>query len=193
MIFLRKNVGLLIFGLIILLVSASAANAQSVKGVDFADEVTLAGKKLYLNGVGVKKSFFQTIYVAGLYLPHPTSDPAKAIKIDTSKQIILQVITSKLSKDKIVEEWNEGFFNNSQEMMHTLQEKITTFNSFFNKDMVANDRINISYISGLGTEVKINSETNIIIPGSDFMQALWAIWLGTNPADNDLKNGLLGK
>ena len=77
--------------------------------------------------------------------------------------------------------------------MDSLRERITTFNSFFDKDLIKNDRVTISYVPGLGTSVKINDETKGTIPGSDFMQALWAIWLGANPADNGLKEGMLGK
>ncbi len=60
-------------------------------------------------------------------------------------------------------------------------------------DLLENDRITISYIPGQGTTVKINVETKGTIPGSDFMQALWAIWLGANPVDGGMKDGMLGK
>lgn len=190
---IRKNIRPLLYSLIIILVmiTASAAGALTVKGVDFADQVTIAEKKLYLNGVGIKKNFFSSIYACGLYLPHPTYDADKAIKADLCKQVIIH-FKSKFSKDKLIEGWNDGFFNNSQEKLYILQERITTFNTFF-RDMAANDRITFSYIPKQGTTVKINDETKGTIPGSDFMQALWAIWLGSNPADSDLKKGMLGK
>ena len=194
MIFLKKNTRTLLYALILLLFSAGAASALTIKGVDFADEVTLAGKKLYLNGAGIRKTFFQTVYACGLYLPHPTSAADKAIKSDTCKQIVLHFIKNKYSKEKLVEDWENGFFNNSQESLHSLQERITTLNTFFSNDMVANDRITISYIPGLGTNIKINDKTKgTIIPGNDFMQALWAIWLGTNPVDGNMKDEMLGK
>ena len=193
MTFLRKNIRLLLYGLILLLFSAGAAGALTIKGADFDDEITISGKKLYLNGAGVRKTFFQTIYACGLYLPHPTSDADKAIKSNTSKQVIIHFIQNKFSKEKIIAGWEDGFFNNSQEKMHNLQERITTFNAFFTSDMVANDRITFNYIPGQGTTIKINNETKGIIPGSDFMEALWAVWLGANPADGNLKDGMLGK
>lgn len=192
MTFLCKNVRPLFYALILLLVSTSAASALTIKGVDFADDVTVSGKKLYLNGAGIKKTFFSSVYAGALYLPHPTGNANKAIKNDLCKQIIIHFIT-KYNQGKIVEGWDEGFFNNSQEKIYTLQERITTFNTFFSRDMVANDRVTITYIPKQGTTVKINDETKGIIPGSDFMEALWAIWLGVNPMDNDMKEGMLGK
>ncbi len=191
MTFVRKNIRPLLYALIILMFSAGAASALTVKGIDFADQITISEKKLYLNGVGIKKSFFSTLYACGLYLHHPTYDADKAIKNDLYKQIVMH-FQSKLSKDKIVEGWNDGFFNNSQEKLYILQERITTFNALF-RDMAANDRITFSYVPKQGTTITINNETKGTIPGSDFMQALWAIWLGDNPADSDMKKGMLGK
>ncbi|MCD6532828.1 MAG: chalcone isomerase family protein [Deltaproteobacteria bacterium] len=191
MTFLQKNGRPLIYALLLIMFSAGAVGALTIKGIDFADQVTISEKKLYLNGVGIKKSFFSTLYACGLYLPHPTYDADKAIKNDLCKQIVMH-FQSKLSKDKIIEGWNDGFFNNSQEKLYILQGRITTFNALF-RDMAANDRITFSYVPKQGTTITINNETKGTIPGSDFMQALWAIWLGDNPADSDMKKGMLGK
>ncbi len=193
MTFLCKNIRPLLYGLILLLFSAGAAGAMTVNGVNFPDDIIVSGKKLYLNGAGIKKSFFSSSYACALYLPHPTCDADKAIKSDTFKQIVVHFTQKKFSQEKIVEGWQDGFFNNSQEKLNTLQERITTFNNLFTSDMVANDRITFNYIPGLGTTVKINNETKGVIPGSDFMQALWAIWLGPTPADGNMKDGMLGK
>ncbi len=192
MTFVRKNIHPLLYALIILLFSAGAAGALTIKGVDFADDITITGKKLYLNGAGIKKRFFNSIYACGLYLPHPTSDADKAIKNDVYKLVIMH-FQSKFSREKLVAVWEDGFFNNSQEKMNNLQERITTFKTFFSTDLLENDRITISYIPGQGTTVKINDKTKGTIPGSDFMQALWAVWLGANPVDSDMKDGMLGR
>ena len=182
----------MIYAIIILMLSVSLASALTIKGVDFADQVTVSDNRLILNGVGVRETFFSSIYVCGLYLPQTTKDATKAIKSDVCKQIII-CFTNKFSQEKIVTGWQDGFFNNSQEKLYKLNQQIETFNAFFAKDLVENDRITLSYTPGEGTTVTINDKTNGTIPGKDFMQALWAIWLGDNPADGDLKEGMLGK
>ncbi|MCK5681062.1 chalcone isomerase family protein [bacterium] len=187
-----KNIRPCLYALIMILIAAGTAGALTIKGIDFTDEMTLARKKLYLNGAGIKKSFFKTSYACALYLPHPTSDAEKAIKVDSCKQIVMHFKNS-FSKEKIVEIWDSGFFNNSQEKLNTLHERISTFNSFFSKDLNANDRITFSYIPGLGTSIKINNETRGTIPSNDFMQAFWSVWLGNNPVDGNIKDGILGK
>lgn len=183
----------ILFLLLALLLAATPALALTIKGVELPDDVAVGGKKLVLNGAGVRKKFFFSIYACGLYLPHPASDPAKIIKLDVPKQIIMAMIHSKVSKEKIVKAWNDGFFKNSQEKLDQLKDRIDTFNAIFNRDLVEGDRIVMSYLPDQGTVVKFNDELHPPIPGKDFYDALLAIWLGDNPADSDLKEALLGK
>ncbi|MBN2809090.1 MAG: chalcone isomerase family protein [Deltaproteobacteria bacterium] len=188
-----KKFRTLIYALILILLSAGAAGALTIKGVDFADRSTLNGEELTLNGAGIRKKFFLSIYACALYLPHPTTNAENAIQSDTCKQVIMHFIHSKVGRDKIVKGWDEGFFNNSQEKMNSLQPRIATFDAFFDKDLVSGDRVVISYIPEQGTTVTINETVKGTIPGRDFMEALWAIWLGGNPADSGMKDGMLGK
>ncbi|HDS15399.1 MAG TPA: hypothetical protein ENN66_02035 [Proteobacteria bacterium] len=193
---MRKRPGRLqafFFILGVILIFAGNAGALTFKGVEFADKIEISGQSLHLNGAGMRKKFFLSIYACGLYLPHPTSDAEKAISTDVAKQVVMHFIHSKVGKDKIVQGWNDGFFNNSQEKISGLQERINSFNAFFDRDLVAGDRIVITYLPERGTSVSINQTEKGSIPGNDFMQALWAIWLGSNPADAGMKDGMLGK
>ncbi len=176
-------------GLALILLAGAPAGAADAK---LPGELTVAGQKLILNGSGIRKKFFFSIYSCGLYLPKPEKDPAKVIAADEPKAIIMHMIHSKVSQEKIVKAWNDGFFNNSQEKLDQLKERINTFNSIFNRDLVAGDQIVMSYVPGQGTIVNFNGELKKPIPGKDFYDALLAIWLGDNPADDDLKEALLG-
>lgn len=179
--------------LTILLLLAQTSAALTIKGVDFADQIQQADKTLYLNGAGLRKKFFISVYACALYLPHPTTEAEKAIKSDVAKQVVMHFIHSKVGKDKIIAGWNDGFFNNSQEKLPQLQERINRFNAFFDRDLVSGDRVTLSYEPGKGTTVTINDQLKGNIPGADFMEALWAIWLGDNPADSGMKQGMLGQ
>jgi hypothetical protein len=48
------------------------------------------------------------------------------------------------------------------------------------------------FIPGTGTRVTINGEEKGVIEGADFYAALLDIWLGDEPADDDLKDAMLG-
>jgi hypothetical protein len=50
----------------------------------------------------------------------------------------------------------------------------------------------IDYLPGSGTRITVNGAAKGTIAGEDFNRALLRIWLGDNPADSDLKKGLLG-
>lgn len=176
-------------GLALLLLAASPAAAADVK---LPAELTVAGQKLVLNGSGIRKKFFFSIYACGLYLPQPEKDAKKVIAADEPKAIIMHMIHSKVSKEKIVKAWNDGFFKNSQEKLDQLKDRIAAFNAIFNRDLLAGDRLIMSYVPGQGTIVKFNDEVHKPIPGKDFNDALLAIWLGDNPADDDLKEAMLG-
>ena len=52
--------------------------------------------------------------------------------------------------------------------------------------------IDIIYVPGKGVEIKRDGELIDTVKGMDFKQALFAIWLGEDPADDDLKEGMLG-
>jgi hypothetical protein len=171
----------------------SSSEAATMKGVTLDDKVSVAGQELQLNGIGIRKKFMFSIYVTGLYLPKKTSSATEAISADVPKEIVMVFVYHKVGKEKIIEGWNEGFFNNSQEKLPQLQSRINQFNGYFTADLVKGDRIDLVYQPGTGTSVSINNKKLGVVPGEDFMQALWAIWLGDNPADARLKEKLLGE
>jgi hypothetical protein len=178
-----------LLALALLLLAGSPVSAADVK---LPAELNVAGQKLVLNGSGIRKKFFFSIYACGLYLPKPEKDVKKVIAADEPKAIIMHMIHSKVSKEKIVKAWDDGFFKNSQEKLDQLKDRIATFDAIFNRDLVAGDRLVMSYVPGQGTIVKFNDEVHKPIPGKDFNDALLAIWLGDNPADDDLKEAMLG-
>jgi len=56
----------------------------------------------------------------------------------------------------------------------------------------AGDIVLLDYVPGKGTAVKINGVEKGIVEGEDFNKALLDIWLGEEPADDGLKDAMLG-
>ena len=54
------------------------------------------------------------------------------------------------------------------------------------------DVILIDYTAEAGTQITINGVSKGTIPGVEFNRALLSVWLGSNPADTDLKKSMLG-
>src|SRR5512138_1589426 len=57
---------------------AGVAQARECRGVAFPEEIRIGDAALQLNGLGVRKATFLkvNVYVAALYVEHPSSDPA---------------------------------------------------------------------------------------------------------------------
>ena len=71
--------------------------------------------------------------------------------------------------------------------------EIKTFMGFFSEDIVEGDTYDITYQTGKGVVCYKNKKELGSIQGMDFKKALFGIWLGENPADSNLKSGMLGK
>ena len=54
------------------------------------------------------------------------------------------------------------------------------------------DDIVLTYVPGRGTVVSVKGAEKGVIEGKDFADALFSVWLGPNPVQEDLKLALLG-
>ena len=97
-----------------------------------------------------------------------------------------------MSKEKLVNGWNDGFKNNnSNKELVKLKTQIDQFNNLF-ITVKKGDVINLDFIPTTGTSVVINGKTRGLVEGDDFFTTLLKIWLGEEPADSDLKEAMLG-
>lgn len=150
-------------------------------------------KDLQLNGAGIRSKFFFKIYVAELYLEHPSADAGEVLDTPGKKRITMHILYDKVEKEKLIDGWNEGFTKNlSPEQLQTLHTKIQQFNELF-IDVHKGEKIILDFTPGQGTLVSIAGENKGIIEGADFNRALLSIWLGNKPVADDLRDSLLGK
>jgi hypothetical protein len=186
--------------LAVLLLAAVAVGAMlyaaELQGVTMPDQITVGQSNLVLNGLGlrIKKVAFVgvKVYVAGLYLPAKSTDPAKILADDEPMQMVMHFLYKNVEKSKLVEGWTEGFQKNSAANMAALKARLDKFNEMWS-DMKTGDVATMTYIPGVGTKVEVKGKEMGTIEGKDFAQALLAVWLGANPPNEELKNGLLGK
>jgi len=178
--------------LVLLIFSLSTAFADEVSGVRLPDSVEVGGDVLVLNGGGLRKKYFIKVYVAGLYLPVKTQDAKQILNMTGARQVSMYFLRD-VGADKITESWTEGFTKNAEPGdLELMQDKLNEFNAMF-EDMSEGDAILLQYEPGLGTRVTVMDEHKGIIPGEEFMQMLLSVWLGEHPADEHLKEAMLGK
>ena len=175
-----------------LIVAVQTAAAREIAGVAVPESATIRNKVLVLNGAGIRKKFFIKIYVGALYLTVKRTTAGEVLADPGAKRIIMHFLYDDVSVDKIVDGWNRGFRDNSTSAeLRVLQDRIDTFNALFTP-VGEGDVIRLDYLPDEGTQVWINDTLKGTVPGEDFQQALLKIWLGPEPADDGLKDAMLG-
>ena len=173
---------------LVLIFSIHAVGAE-MKGVKFDDEITLAGKKLVLNGLGLRKKvilFTFKVYVAGLYLEKKSKNANEIINSNQIKRLEMKFMRD-VDGDKIAEAYIEGLKNNGVDIskfpdeVKKLTSKIT--------DIEEGQKITFDFLKD---KIDINhGKVNFQITNKKFMPHVLKLWLGKAP-NSGLKEGLLG-
>jgi len=173
-----------------LVLAALPLLAASVDGVKIPDTVTIDGKELKLNGAGVRKKMIVRVYVLGLYLETPSKDATAIISSDQIKSMQLKMLRN-VDGAKISGAIIEGFENNSKAALPQLKPRLDQLAKML-PDVKEGDVIALTWIPGKGTQVEVRGTMTGTIEGRDFADALFAVWLGPNPVQEDLKVALVG-
>lgn len=173
--------------------SLSVFAQKTVSGVKLANSVTKEGKSLQLNGAGVRTKFFIDLYVGSLYLSKKNSSSSQVINADEHSMVRLDIVSSLITKEKMRDAVKDGFKNSTNGNTKALQARIDRFIKIFERPINVGDVLELVYVPGTGTKVYGNGELLDTIQGLDFKQALWGIWIGDKPAQDSLKNEMLGK
>lgn len=169
-------------------------NASTIANINIPDTVshTDQSTRLTLNGAGIRTKFIFDIYIGSLYLVKTQKTSEAVYAAHGEKRISMHFLNDEVSKEKLVDDWNDGFKNNlTTNELTKFKTQIEQFNSFF-VSVKKGDVINLHYIPTTGTEVTINNKSVGLVEGDMFFIALLKIWLGDEPADTDLKKAMLG-
>jgi hypothetical protein len=166
-----------------------ATKPREREGVVAQPTLEAGGRKLYLMGLGLRKKFVVKVYLAAFYLEEPSEDPKLVIASDQVKRVEMHMLRD-LGRDKIVEAVQEGFMNNSARQMPALKERLDRFLRAI-PDLKEGETIILTYVPGAGTRIKAGTGEEINLPGKDFADALFSVWLGEHPVDGDLKEEML--
>ena len=172
---------------------SSTSYARQLDDVSLPDSVILDGTDatLQLNGMGYRTKFIFKVYVGALYTESKVNSRDAAQALKGPKRIALHMVRE-VSRKKMTAALNDGFEENtSEKQLEKLQSRLKTFDSYF-PDLIAGDVILLDFIPATGVRVGINGEEKGVIEGTDFYTALLDVWLGEEPADDDLKDAMLG-
>jgi Chalcone isomerase-like len=169
---------------------AASASAVDVGGVKVPDTQTVDGKALKLNGAGIRKKSIFKVYVAGLYVETPSKDASALLSSGQAKSMHMWMLRD-IKGSNVSGAIADGFQLNSKAALPQLQPRLDQLAKMI-PDLQDGDQMALTFIPDKGTVVNVRGTDVGTIEGRDFADALFAVWLGPNPVQDDLKQALLG-
>lgn len=185
-----KNLLFLVFAFVFIAVAPAQTKAG---GATLPNNVTFEGKTLILNGVGVREKFWMDMYAGALYLNSKSSNAPAIVTAIEPMAIKLHMVSKMITSERMIDAVNEGFQNSTKGNTAALKNEIEKFIGFFKEEIKLNDVFDMVYLPSRGVVVYKNGNELGTIKGMAFKKALFGIWLSDNPADKNLKTGMLGK
>src|SRR2546421_12429249 len=166
--------------------------AAEISGVKLPDQVTVAGKSLKLNGAGLRQATILKInvYAAGLYLEKSSGDGETIANSDQTKSIQM-VFMRDVSAKQMAEAFQEGFEKNCVAGCAELKPYIGKLQGLL-KDMKKEETMAYHFLPN-GVELEIRGQKAGTIGDKAVTRQLIRCWIGKNPPNPELKEGLVGK
>lgn len=181
----------------ILIVSFLITQAQAqitLSDVTMPKKVKIGASDLTLKGAGIREKLWLDLYVAGLYVTSTSKTASSIINADEPTSIKIHIVSSLITSKKMITAVNEGFEKSTNKNTDPIKKEIDLFKQAFMEDIKTDDVFDIFYVPNKGTFVIKNGKlAGKIGGGIAFKKALFGIWIGENPADEGLKDDLLGK
>ena len=169
--------------------------AVEVAGVNVADSVQSGEQSLVLNGAGTKKmAGIFDVYVIALYLPEKKHTVDEVLSESLSKRLVLNFLYDGKSAQLLDATKKLLSENHSEEEFKKLDAGYKEFAAPFDtlKDLKKDDQMSFDYNPKTGIKMSLNGKEFGSVEAPGFMLAFLKVWLGTRPAQIDLKDRLLG-
>ncbi len=169
------------------------AHGRSVGGVALADTLQFKSEQLSLSGAGLRSQFMIRLYVGSLYAVKTPATPEAILNGETISAIRLNIVSDVITSERMTETIEEGFKKSAGQALPEIRPQINDFIAVFRQKIVNGDQFTLISLPGNGVEAYKNGQLITAIRGEPFRQALFGIWLGSQPADVRLKNAMLGR
>ena len=175
---------------------AQAPQAIEVANVKYEPSVDLAGQKLLLNGAGIRYKFVVKVYTAGLYLTTKAGTTQEVLAAPGPKRIHITMLRD-IDGNELGKLFTKGMEANAprDEFVKSINGVLKLSEVFASrKQLNSGDSFSVDYVPGVGSTLLLNGKTVMGEPikEPEFFSALLRIWLGDKPADDALKDALLG-
>jgi hypothetical protein len=172
------------------------AQVVEVANVKYEPTLDLAGQKLQLNGAGVRYKAVFKVYTADLYLTHKVNTTPEVLAAPGPKRIHIQMLRE-IDGNELGKLFTKGMEANAprDEFVKSINGVLKLSEVFASrKQLNSGDSFSVDYVPGIGSTLLLNGKPLMAEPikEPEFFTALLRIWLGDKPADDSLKDALLG-
>ncbi len=180
--------------------SEQARAEVELEGVELDETITVNGRKLVLNGAGVRRRGYFKADVTALYLPEKRTTPESIFKLDGYRRIqlnILRAFTSSTISRIFISDFKQAA---TEEEFKKLIDVIGQIGAAYSnvKRVDKGDVVNLDWVPGKGWMAFFNGKA-LTIDGSDTnsinnelaYQIYLRMYIGAS-APEELRNGLLG-
>ena len=171
---------------------AAGAKAAEVGGVKLADEISLDGKTLVLNGAGIRTKLMFKVYVASLYLTAKANTLA-GVLASNPRRVQLNLLRD-LSADDLAGALADGIKETSTAeqaaaVKAQTDQLVTIMKSVGSAK--TGEVVTLDFVGG-ETRIAFGGQGKGSIAGEPFNAALMRIWLADKPVQPDLRKAMLG-
>lgn len=171
------------------------ARAATFEGVDFADRITLAGRELVLNGVGLRAAGWFKAYVAALYLGRTARTAAEVVEQPGPKRVRLVLLVDAPAVE-LAKGFDKGVLKNcTPAEAETLRVRLARMFDWMQSagSLKSGDAIDLDFNPAQGTTLLLNGRLRgEPIAGADFYTAVLRSFVGEHPYHRKLRAGMLG-
>jgi hypothetical protein len=176
-------------------VGAQAADTLDLAGAKYPPTQSLAGATLVLNGAGIRYRFVVKVYAAGLYLQAKAGTPEAVYAATGPKRMLLSMLRD-IDANELGKLFTRAMQDNltREEFARLIPGTVRLAEMFQAKKRLApGEWFSIDWVPGKGSTVVVNGKPQgEPIAEPEFFNGLMRIWLGKSPADQALKEALLG-
>ncbi|GHD53167.1 hypothetical protein GCM10008110_26770 [Marinobacter persicus] len=133
------------------------------------------------------------LYVGALYLPEVLTSGNAVLEADQPQAITLHITSGMITSERMTEATEEGFEASTGGDTAPYRDDIDRFMAVFSDEIKEGDSFELAYVPGEGVRVLKNGELKETVGDLAFKKVLFGIWLSDDPAQESLKDRMLGR
>lgn len=178
--------------LLLMLAPLTASAEDTCAGVALPAKGEAFGAALVRNGMGVREATVLNVdvYVAGLYVPRKTRSLDEILKEETPKLVVLRFVrelTSEEMGNALTDALRKNLGSEFAEAHKHLKRFIAKL-----PPLRKGTELKLAYRQGHGVQLVVDGKPLGTETNDHYANLVFRAWLGPQPPDKDLKEGLLG-